>query len=265
MTDPEQLPIEEKDRMATEVMTLTEPPTSSPPDSCIICTEDLWKTYDMGSEQQVQALRGVNVRIQRNEYVAIMGPSGSGKSTLMNLIGCLDTPSQGKYWLNSQLVSELDDDELARIRNKEIGFVFQTFNLLARATALHNVELPLIYSGVPSKERGERATKSLQMVELTDRMHHKPNELSGGQRQRVAIARALVNNPSIILADEPTGNLDSQTGIEIMKLFDKLHSEGNTIILVTHERDIAEFAHRVISIRDGRIASDERMKNLVSG
>jgi putative ABC transport system ATP-binding protein len=193
-----------------------------------------------------------------------MGPSGSGKSTLMNLIGCLDTPSKGQYWLNSRLVSEMDDDELAHIRNKEIGFVFQTFNLLARATALHNVELPLIYSGVASRERLERAKKSLQMVELTERMHHRPNELSGGQRQRVAIARALVNNPSIILADEPTGNLDSQTGIEIMKLFDKLHSEGNTIILVTHERDIAEFAHRVISIRDGRIASDERIRDHVA-
>src|SRR6059036_3123873 len=215
----------------------------------------------MGSEQQVQALRGVNLRIQRNEYVAIMGPSGSGKSTLMNLIGCLDSPSKGNYWLNGQLVSELDDDELARIRNREIGFVFQTFNLLARATALHNVELPLIYSGIPAKERTDRAKKSLQMVELSDRMHHKPNELSGGQRQRVAIARALVNHPSIILADEPTGNLDSQTGIEIMKLFDRLHQEGNNIILVTHERDIAEYAHRVISIRDGKIASDERVKD----
>jgi putative ABC transport system ATP-binding protein len=213
----------------------------------------------------VHALQGVSFKIQRNEYVAIMGPSGSGKSTLMNLIGCLDTPSKGQYWLNTRLVSEMNDDELAHIRNKEIGFVFQTFNLLARATALHNVELPLIYSGVAAKERGERAKKSLQMVELQDRMHHKPNELSGGQRQRVAIARALVNNPSIILADEPTGNLDSQTGVEIMKLFDKLHSEGNTIILVTHERDIAEYAHRVISIRDGKIASDESVPHLVRG
>jgi putative ABC transport system ATP-binding protein len=228
----------------------------------LIQTDDLWKTYEMGSTE-VHALQGVSFTIRRNEYVAIMGPSGSGKSTLMNLIGCLDTPSKGHYWLNGRLVSEMDDDELAHIRNKEIGFVFQTFNLLARATALHNVELPLIYSGVPSRERTERAKKSLQLVELSDRMHHKPNELSGGQRQRVAIARALVNNPSIILADEPTGNLDSQTGIEIMKLFDKLHSEGNTIILVTHERDIAEFAHRIISIRDGKIASDERMKDLV--
>jgi len=228
----------------------------------LIQTDDLWKTYEMGSTE-VHALQGVSFKIARNEYVAIMGPSGSGKSTLMNLIGCLDTPTKGQYWLNGRLVSEMDDDELAHIRNKEIGFVFQTFNLLARATALHNVELPLIYSGVNSKERTERAKKSLQMVELSDRMDHKPNELSGGQRQRVAIARALVNNPSIILADEPTGNLDSQTGLEIMKLFDKLHSEGNTIILVTHERDIAEYAHRVISIRDGKIASDERIKDLV--
>jgi putative ABC transport system ATP-binding protein len=228
----------------------------------LIETDDLWKTYEMGSTE-VHALQGVSFKIARNEYVAIMGPSGSGKSTLMNLIGCLDTPTKGQYWLNGRLVSEMDDDELAHIRNKEIGFVFQTFNLLARATALHNVELPLIYSGVNSRERTERAKKSLQMVELSDRMDHKPNELSGGQRQRVAIARALVNNPSIILADEPTGNLDSQTGVEIMKLFDKLHSEGNTIILVTHERDIAEYAHRIISIRDGKIASDERVKDLV--
>ena len=225
----------------------------------LILTHDLWKTYEMGTNE-VHALQGVSFAIQRNEYVAIMGPSGSGKSTLMNLIGCLDTPTKGEYWLNGRLVSEMDDDELAHIRNKEIGFVFQTFNLLARATALHNVELPLIYSGIPAKERSERAKKSLQLVELSDRMHHKPNELSGGQRQRVAIARALVNHPSIILADEPTGNLDSQTGVEIMKLFDRLHAEGNTIILVTHERDIAEFAHRVISIRDGKIASDERMQ-----
>jgi putative ABC transport system ATP-binding protein len=224
----------------------------------LIQTDDLWKTYEMGSTE-VHALQGVSFVIHRNEYVAIMGPSGSGKSTLMNLIGCLDTPTKGQYWLNGKVVSEMDDDELAHIRNKEIGFVFQTFNLLARATALHNVELPLIYSGIASKERLERAKKSLQLVELSDRMHHKPNELSGGQRQRVAIARALVNHPSIILADEPTGNLDSQTGVEIMKLFDRLHEEGNTIILVTHERDIAEYAHRIISIRDGRIASDERI------
>jgi putative ABC transport system ATP-binding protein len=229
----------------------------------LIQTEDLWKTYEMGSTA-VHALQGVTFSIRRNEYVAIMGPSGSGKSTLMNLIGCLDTPTKGRYWLNGKLVSEMDDDELAHIRNKEIGFVFQTFNLLARATALHNVELPLIYSGMPAKDRAERAKKSLSQVELADRMHHKPNELSGGQRQRVAIARALVNNPSIILADEPTGNLDSQTGIEIMSLFDRLQSEGNTIILVTHERDIAAYAHRVISIRDGKIASDERQEAVVT-
>jgi putative ABC transport system ATP-binding protein len=226
----------------------------------MIQTIDLWKTYEMGNNA-VHALQGVTFSIARNEYVAIMGPSGSGKSTLMNLIGCLDTPTKGQYYLNGRLVSQMDDDELAHIRNKEIGFVFQTFNLLARATALHNVELPLIYSGAGSRERTDRAKKSLQMVELSDRMHHKPNELSGGQRQRVAIARALVNNPSIILADEPTGNLDSQTGVEIMKLFDRLHAEGNTIILVTHERDIAEYAHRVISIRDGKIAADERMRD----
>ena len=228
--------------------------------AALIHTQDLWKTYEMGSNE-VHALQGISFSIQHNEYVAIMGPSGSGKSTLMNLIGCLDTPTKGQYWLNGKLVSEMDDDELAHIRNKEIGFVFQTFNLLARATALHNVELPLIYSGMSAKQRAERAKTSLQLVELSDRMHHKPNELSGGQRQRVAIARALVNHPSIILADEPTGNLDSQTGVEIMKLFDRLHAEGNTIILVTHERDIAEYAHRVISIRDGKIATDERVKN----
>ena len=222
----------------------------------VIVVEDLWRTYDMGSEQQVQALRGVSLRIRHNEYVAIMGPSGSGKSTLMNLIGCLDTPSKGRYWLNGQLVSDLDDDQLARIRNKEIGFVFQTFNLLARASSLHNVELPLIYNGTPAAERIARAKQSLTDVGLESRMNHKPNELSGGQRQRVAVARALVNNPSIILADEPTGNLDSKTGLEIMALFDQLHGRGNTIVLVTHEPDIAQYAHRVVHIRDGQIYSD---------
>ncbi|MFZ0632898.1 MAG: ABC transporter ATP-binding protein [Acidobacteriaceae bacterium] len=244
--------------MAPETSTEAEIGTeSSAAASDIIVVEDLWKTYDMGSEQQVQALQGISLRIRRNEYVAIMGPSGSGKSTLMNLIGCLDTPSNGKYWLNGHLVSELNDDELARIRNKEIGFVFQTFNLLARATALHNVELPLIYNGTPADERIERAKGALTAVNLEARMNHKPNELSGGQRQRVAIARALVNNPSIILADEPTGNLDSKTGIEIMSLFDDLHRRGNTIVLVTHEPDIAEYAHRVVHIRDGTIFSDQ--------
>jgi putative ABC transport system ATP-binding protein len=225
-----------------------------------IKTEDLWKTYEMGSEE-VHALRGVDIVIRRGEYVAIMGPSGSGKSTLMNLIGCLDSPSGGKYWLAGRLVSELNDDELAYIRNKEIGFVFQTFNLLPRATALHNVELPLIYSGVPAEERLERAKRALEGVDLATRMHHKPNELSGGQRQRVAIARALVNSPSILLGDEPTGNLDSQTGEEIMALFERLHVQGNTIILVTHEHDIAQHAARMIHLRDGKVESDEPVKH----
>ena len=241
--------------MATEIANLNADLTQ-PPAECLICTENLWKTYDMGSEQQVQALRGVNLRLRRNEYVAIMGPSGSGKSTLMNLIGCLDTPSQGRYWLNGQLVSDLGDDELARIRNKEIGFVFQTFNLLARATALHNVELPLIYAGVPGPERVERARLALEAVGMGPRINHKPSELSGGQRQRVAIARALINNPSLILADEPTGNLDSQTGKEIMTLLDRLHQQGNTIVLVTHEHDISEHAYRAIMLKDGMIAGD---------
>ena len=225
----------------------------------VIRTEDLWKTYEMGAEH-LHALRGVSIEIDKGEYVAIMGPSGSGKSTLMNLIGCLDTPSKGRYWLAGRLVSELNDDELAYIRNKEIGFVFQTFNLLPRATALHNVELPMIYNGTPSEERLERAKKALTQVDLADRMMHKPNELSGGQRQRVAIARALVNTPSILLADEPTGNLDSQTGEEIMALFARLHQLGNTIILVTHEPDIALHAHRVIRLRDGKIEKDERTR-----
>lgn len=222
----------------------------------LIHIEDLWKTYQMGSEQ-IHALRGVTFTIPRGSYVAIMGPSGSGKSTMMNLIGCLDTPSKGKYFLNTRLVSDMDDDELAHIRNKEIGFVFQTFNLLPRASALHNVELPLIYNGTPSHERKERAMQALQSVELGERLYHRPNELSGGQRQRVAIARALVNNPSIILADEPTGNLDSATSSEIMALFDNLYKGGNTIILVTHESDLARHAHRVIRLLDGQIASDE--------
>jgi putative ABC transport system ATP-binding protein len=211
----------------------------------------------MGDEE-IHALRGVSLQIDRGEYVAIMGPSGSGKSTLMNLIGCLDTPSKGRYLLNEKEVSQMNDNELARIRNEEIGFVFQTFNLLPRATALHNVELPLVYAGVGKRDRLERAKAALEKVELTPRMHHRPNELSGGQRQRVAIARALVNNPSILLADEPTGNLDSKTGIEIMALFQRLHGAGNTIILVTHEADIAAHAHRVVSIRDGEVAKDVR-------
>ena len=223
----------------------------------LIETQDLWKTYQMGSEE-IHALRGVSIQIEKGEYVAIMGPSGSGKSTLMNLIGCLDTPSKGSYLLNGKQVSQMNDDELARIRNEEIGFVFQTFNLLPRATALHNVELPLVYGGVSGKERIERARAALEKVELADRQTHRPNQLSGGQRQRVAIARALVNNPSILLADEPTGNLDSKTGVEIMGVFARLHAAGNTVVLVTHEPDIAAYAHRAIHIRDGQVEKDVR-------
>jgi putative ABC transport system ATP-binding protein len=223
----------------------------------LIETVDLWKTYIMGSEE-IHALRGVSIAIERGEYVAIMGPSGSGKSTLMNLIGCLDTPSKGSYLLNGKQVSQMNDNELARIRNEEIGFVFQTFNLLPRATALHNVELPLVYAGVAATDRQKRAKLALEKVELASRMTHRPNELSGGQRQRVAIARALVNNPSILLADEPTGNLDSKTGTEIMGVFDRLHQAGNTIILVTHEADIAACAHRAIHLRDGQVENDVR-------
>ena len=225
----------------------------------LIETRDLWKTYQMGDEE-IHALRGVSISIERGEYVAIMGPSGSGKSTLMNLIGCLDTPSKGTYLLNGKEVSQMNDNELARIRNEEIGFVFQTFNLLPRATALHNVELPLVYAGISKKARLEQAKAAIDKVELTHRMNHKPNELSGGQRQRVAIARALVNNPSILLADEPTGNLDSKTGVEIMGLFARLHQGGNTIIVVTHEADIAAYAHRVIAIRDGQVERDVKQQ-----
>ena len=223
----------------------------------LIETRDLWKTYRMGDEE-IHALRGVSIEIERGEYAAIMGPSGSGKSTLMNLIGCLDTASKGSYFLNGKEASTMNDNELARIRNEEIGFVFQTFNLLPRATALHNVELPLVYAGVPAKERDARARQALERVELGSRMHHRPNELSGGQRQRVAIARALVNNPSILLADEPTGNLDTKTGIEIMALFESLYEAGNTIVLVTHEADVAAHAKRAIHIRDGQVEKDIR-------
>jgi len=225
-------------------------------DGIVIRTYDLWKTYIMG-DQEINAVSGVDIQIMRGEYVAIMGPSGSGKSTLMNLIGCLDTPTKGLYYLNGKLASDMEDDELARIRNKEIGFVFQTFNLLARASALHNVELPLIYAGLSSNERLKRARQAMKAVDLEQRMDHKPNELSGGQRQRVAIARALVNQPSILLADEPTGALDTNTGNEIMVLFERLHSQGNTIVLVTHEPDIAAHANRVIHIRDGKVERDE--------
>jgi putative ABC transport system ATP-binding protein len=242
-----------------KVATLTERGEQLRRDGIVIQTYDLWKTYLMG-DQEIHAVSGVDVTIRRGEYVAIMGPSGSGKSTLMNLIGCLDTATKGQYYINGNLVSDLTDDELARIRNKEIGFVFQTFNLLPRATSLHNVELPLIYAGVPADQRVQRAKQALAMVDLEDRMHHKPTELSGGQRQRVAVARALVNNPSILLADEPTGNLDSATGNEIMGLFDRLYQQGNTIVLVTHEHDIAMYAHRVIHVRDGKVERDERIK-----
>ncbi len=241
--------------LPAELKAVVEP---AAPDS-IISMRNIWKTYQMGVEE-LHALRDVSFDVKRNEYLAIIGPSGSGKSTLMNLIGCLDSPSKGDYWINGHLVSDMSDDELARIRNKEVGFVFQTFNLLARATALHNVELPLIYAGMRAGERHDKAQAALASVELGDRVMHRPNELSGGQRQRVAIARALVNHPSILLADEPTGALDSKTSIEIMHLFEKLHEEGNTIILVTHEPDIAKRAHRVITIRDGVIEKDERLK-----
>ncbi|HEY4360137.1 MAG TPA: ABC transporter ATP-binding protein [Bryobacteraceae bacterium] len=245
--------------MATAVLDKIERGEQLKREGVIIRTWDLMKTYVMG-DQTIHAVSGVDIEIKRGEYVAIMGPSGSGKSTLMNLIGCLDTPSSGLYYLNGKLVSDMDDDELARIRNKEIGFVFQTFNLLARATALHNVELPLIYSGISSKERSARAKAALEAVDLTQRMMHKPSELSGGQRQRVAIARALVNNPSMLLADEPTGALDTQTGNDIMALFARLHTAGNTIVLVTHEHDIAVHAHRIIHIRDGKVERDERVE-----
>jgi len=227
----------------------------------LISAEDLWKVYQLG-KQEVNALREATFTISQNEFVAIMGPSGSGKSTLMNIIGCLDTPTKGKYYLKNKLVSELSDNELAYIRNREIGFVFQVFNLLPRATAFHNVEIPLIYKGSRKKERDEKTRKALQMVEMTDRMNHRPSELSGGERQRVAIARALVNEPSLLLADEPTGNLDSKTGQEILSLFNKIHSQGNTIIMVTHDRDIAARAQRIIHLKDGRIVQDERKGEL---
>ncbi len=242
---------------------VTSVPGATPGRDWVIVTRQLKREYDMGSEV-VRALRGVDLAIQRNEYVAIMGPSGSGKSTLMNLIGCLDTPTDGEYWLNGMLVSTMSDDELARVRNREIGFVFQTFNLLPRASALHNVELPLVYAGVPTQERRQRAAEALEKVQLGERMHHRPNELSGGQRQRVAIARALVNRPSILLADEPTGNLDSQTSEEIMRVFEDLSRQGQTVVMVTHEADIAAHARRVVVLRDGLIASDERRARFIA-
>jgi len=246
-----------------ERQAVTNVPGAAPDKDWVIVTRGLKREYDMGGEI-VRALRGVDVAIRRNEYVAIMGPSGSGKSTLMNLIGCLDTPDAGEYWLSGMLVSEKSEDELARVRNREIGFVFQTFNLLPRASALHNVELPLVYAGVPSDERKRRATEALERVQLGDRIHHRPNELSGGQRQRVAIARALVNTPTILLADEPTGNLDSTTSEEIMRVFEGLSSEGQTVIMVTHEPDIAAHARRVIVLRDGLISSDDRRERFTA-
>jgi len=249
----------ETQTVSSSVAVKKELPADDGKANLLIAMRDIWKTYDMGAEK-VHALHGVSFDVRRGDYLAITGPSGSGKSTLMNLIGCLDTPSQGEYWLNRKNVSEMDDDELARIRNQEVGFVFQTFNLLARATALHNVELPLIYGGIPGAKRHEMAKQALGAVDLTDRMTHRPNELSGGQRQRVAIARALVNHPSILLADEPTGALDTATSYDIMNLFERLHEDGNTIILVTHEHDIAARAHRIISIRDGQIEKDERIR-----
>jgi putative ABC transport system ATP-binding protein len=245
--------------MATATQELVDRGENLKRDGIVIRTYDLWKTYVMG-DQEIHAVSGVDIEIRRGEYVAIMGPSGSGKSTLMNLIGCLDSPTRGLYYLNGNLVSDMQDDELAHIRNKEIGFVFQTFNLLARASGLHNVELPLIYAGVPTQERAERAKAALRAVDLESRMNHRPNELSGGQRQRVAVARALVNNPSILLADEPTGALDTATGNEIMILFERLWQQGNTIVLVTHEADIANRARRVIHVRDGKVEKDEIIK-----
>jgi len=244
-----------------ERQVVTGSPGAVPDNRWIIVTRGIKREYDMGGEI-VRALRGVDVAIARNEYVAIMGPSGSGKSTLMNIIGCLDTPNAGEYWLNGQLVSKMSDDALARVRNREIGFVFQTFNLLPRATALHNVELPLVYAGIGSDDRKRRAKEALERVQLENRMDHRPNELSGGQRQRVAIARALVNNPSILLADEPTGNLDSQTSEEIMRVFETLANSGQTVVMVTHESDIAAHAHRIVHIRDGQVEKDVKSPRL---